>query len=77
MDTRKIVIIVPRLLIRIYQMARTGSARRCRFYPTCSEYTLEALEVKGLWKGLGLGILRILKCHPWHPGGYNPIRRHV
>jgi len=45
----------------------------CRFTPTCSEYTLQALKKYGFFKGLGLGVKRILKCHPWHPGGYDPL----
>ncbi len=45
----------------------------CRFYPTCSTYTLEALRKYGPFKGSYLGIKRILKCHPWHKGGYDPL----
>jgi uncharacterized protein len=64
---------IPRFLIRLYQQITFGAPRRCRFYPTCSDYTLQALEKKGLLKGLGLGLMRILRCHPFHPGGYHPI----
>jgi putative membrane protein insertion efficiency factor len=74
MDTRKIATAGPRFLIRFYQALRSGSVRRCRFYPTCSEYMLEALDAQGLLAGTAAGILRILKCHPWHPGGYDPIK---
>lgn len=45
----------------------------CRFYPTCSQYCLTALERYGFWKGSFLSIKRILKCHPFHPGGYDPV----
>lgn len=45
----------------------------CRFYPTCSQYTLEAVDKYGTAKGLFLGIKRILKCHPFHPGGIDPV----
>jgi putative membrane protein insertion efficiency factor len=45
----------------------------CRFYPTCSAYMIEALKKYGLFKGLGLGLKRIAKCHPWNPGGYDPV----
>jgi putative membrane protein insertion efficiency factor len=47
---------------------------RCRFYPSCSSYTMDAIKVYGLGHGTILSIKRILKCHPWHPGGYDPVR---
>ncbi|WP_199563440.1 MULTISPECIES: membrane protein insertion efficiency factor YidD [unclassified Oceanispirochaeta] len=47
--------------------------RSCRFYPTCSSYAQEALLKHGPWKGLYLSVKRILKCHPRHPGGYDPV----
>lgn len=48
--------------------------RSCRFYPTCSEYAREALEKHGVVKGLFKSAKRILKCHPFHPGGYDPVK---
>lgn len=45
----------------------------CRFYPTCSHYAGEAVEKYGAFKGMGLAIKRIFKCHPFHPGGYDPL----
>jgi uncharacterized protein len=46
---------------------------RCRFYPSCSAYALEALAVHGAVRGTGLTIWRLLRCHPFHPGGYDPV----
>ncbi|GGH80298.1 putative membrane protein insertion efficiency factor [Pullulanibacillus pueri] len=45
----------------------------CRFYPTCSEYGMEAFKRFGFFKGSFLTIKRILKCHPFHPGGFDPV----
>ena len=45
----------------------------CRFHPTCSQYGMEAIETHGALKGSYLTTLRILKCHPFHPGGFDPV----
>ena len=67
---RKILI----LLIRFYQKFISPMfPAKCRFYPTCSQYTLEAIKEHGAIKGTYLGIRRILKCHPFHEGGYDPV----
>lgn len=47
--------------------------KKCRFYPTCSEYTFEAVQKYGPLKGLLLGTRRLLKCHPFHEGGVDPV----
>jgi len=47
--------------------------QQCRFYPSCSQYTESAIEYYGALRGLGLGIWRILRCNPCHPGGYEPL----
>jgi len=62
------------LLIRFYQKFISPLfPAKCRYYPTCSQYTLEAIQEYGAIKGTYLGIKRILKCHPFHEGGYDPV----
>ncbi len=62
-----------RLLVRFYQLALGPYlGGQCRFHPTCSQYALDALATYGLWRGLGKALWRVAKCHPWHPGGYDP-----
>ncbi|MEN9980183.1 MAG: membrane protein insertion efficiency factor YidD [candidate division WOR-3 bacterium] len=62
------------LLIRGYQLTwGTVLPRSCRFYPTCSEYALEAISRHGVRAGTWLALKRILRCHPLNPGGYDPV----
>ncbi len=57
-------------LIRGYQLLLSPVlGRSCRFYPTCSDYTYQAIKKYGFFKGIFLGSKRLLKCHPFHPGG--------
>ncbi len=61
-------------IVKFYQVTISPLlGKNCRFMPTCSQYTIEALSKYGAIKGLYLGIKRILKCHPFHPGGYDPL----
>jgi len=62
------------LLIRFYRLAISPLlGANCRFTPTCSAYAIEALKKKGIIKGLWLTIKRVCKCHPFHPGGDDPV----
>lgn len=61
-------------LIRGYQYALSPFIGPCcRFHPTCSDYACQALRRHGILRGLWLGGKRILRCNPWHPGGYDPV----
>ncbi|SFU62202.1 hypothetical protein SAMN05421543_10510 [Alicyclobacillus macrosporangiidus] len=61
-------------LIRFYQVAISPlTPPRCRFVPSCSQYALEAITRFGAWKGGLLALRRLVKCGPWHPGGFDPV----
>lgn len=71
---KKILIFPFVVLIRFYQLVISPlTPPSCRFTPTCSHYTLEALKKHGLFKGSWLGVKRIAKCHPWGKSGYDPV----
>ncbi len=61
-------------LIYIYRYTLSPLiGQQCRFEPTCSHYAEDALRKYGAWRGSIMAIKRIFKCHPWHPGGYDPV----
>jgi putative membrane protein insertion efficiency factor len=63
-----------RILIRFYQLTVSPLlGPRCRFHPTCSDYGLEAIERHGVARGAWLTCRRVSRCHPWHPGGIDPV----
>ncbi len=61
-------------ILRLYQIAISPLfPASCRFTPTCSQYAIEAVERFGIFKGGWLSLKRIARCHPFHPGGYDPV----
>jgi hypothetical protein len=68
------LVTIPVLLIKLYKYVISPVLpNACRFYPTCSQYAIEALTKHGLFKGGFLSIKRILRCHPLCDGGYDPV----
>ncbi|MCW0214105.1 MAG: membrane protein insertion efficiency factor YidD [Pseudonocardia sp.] len=60
--------------VRFYQhWISPGLPPTCRFYPSCSAYAAEAVQVHGALRGTGMAVLRLLRCGPWHPGGVDPV----
>ena len=65
-------------LIKFYQyLISPLIGHTCRYLPTCSEYCIEALKTFGFFKGLSLSLKRILSCHPWGNGGFDPVKKKI
>jgi len=63
-------------LLRIYQLCISPLlGQNCRFYPSCSNYAMEAIREYGALKGCLMAAKRLCKCHPWHPGGFDPVHK--
>lgn len=74
MSLKRLIVVLALILIRGYQVILSpvlGPA--CRFYPSCSEYALQAIERHGIVKGIYLSVRRLLRCHPFHPGGIDLV----
>ncbi len=73
-DWRRPHVLVARLLVRAYRLTFSAfMGRTCRYFPSCSEYTEEAIGRFGLWAGFWIGLSRIARCHPWGANGWDPI----
>ena len=71
---RKVSVKALLIPIRAYQFLISPLLpNACRFYPTCSQYACQAIQRHGPIKGLYLSVMRLLRCHPFHPGGYDPV----
>lgn len=68
----KVAIIIIKFYQKFISPAKIISS--CRFYPTCSQYAIDAITKYGIIKGSFKSIKRIMKCHPFHPGGYDPVK---
>lgn len=60
-------------LIRVYQLVPKRAVPRCRFLPSCSRYAADAIAEHGAVRGVWMGAGRLLRCHPWNPGGFDPV----
>lgn len=60
-------------LVRLYQLVPKGAAPRCRFLPSCSQYAVDAIQTRGPVTGCWLAGRRLLRCHPWNPGGIDHV----
>ena len=66
-----------KIAIRVYQWTLSPIlGPNCRYLPSCSDYAIEAIERHGAMAGLWLGLRRLLRCHPWTAGGYDPVPEH-
>ncbi|HSW73170.1 MAG TPA: membrane protein insertion efficiency factor YidD [Chlamydiales bacterium] len=64
------------VLIKLYQLMLSPIfGKCCRFYPSCSDYAVDAISTHGALKGTWMTIKRIIKCNPLHPGGYDPVKK--
>jgi putative membrane protein insertion efficiency factor len=70
--TKRLLILAVEFYRKFISPALPG---RCRFYPTCSAYAVESIRTRGALRGLFKSVIRILKCHPLHPGGYDPVHK--
>lgn len=70
----KIIQLILMFIIYLYKLIIDPFiGKNCRFYPSCSQYSLEAINSKGVLMGMYLTIKRLIKCHKWNKGGYNPV----
>jgi putative membrane protein insertion efficiency factor len=68
----KSLVVLP---IRAYQVLSAWTPASCRYHPTCSAYAIEAIEIHGVARGTWLAARRLIRCHPWRPGGVDPVPR--
>jgi putative membrane protein insertion efficiency factor len=61
------------LPVRAWRLVSVRLPPRCRFHPSCSQYALDALALHGARRGSWLAVRRVTRCHPWHPGGFDPV----
>ena len=71
----RVLALATQIVIRAYQLlVAPVIPPSCRYYPSCSHYAAEAIEQHGPWRGSGLALRRLLRCHPWGGSGYDPVR---